>query len=333
MKKILITFGFALIFNTSIGCLTSLFGHNMSLWENIVFSQCVGLSIVTISIFLKAQVKSATAKVVVMILSLPISVGVGVTLGAKAIGKGSWSDPGAFHTVLVGLFFGGIGSILFLLTERIENEIKQRQLLKSESEKNAIEAHLKLLQAQVEPHFLFNTLANVSSLIDSKPALAKQLLERLNDWLRVALARARSDSATLGDELDMLENYLEIMKIRFGERLHWRIEVPEDARRSAFPPMLLQPLVENALRHGIEPKLGGGDIDICSHAENSRLTIDVSDSGIGLSTHASASGTGLDNIRARLAALFGDAGRLELQGNARGGTTATLTLPYAEPPP
>ena len=112
--------------------------------------------------------------------------------------------------------------------------------------------------------------------------LAKRLLERLNDWLRAALARARSDHATLGDELDMLENYLQILKIRFGERLRWRIEVPEDARLFSFPPMLLQPLVENAVRHGIEPKIGGGEIGISLNVENAMLRIEVSDTGMGL---------------------------------------------------
>ncbi len=184
--------------------------------------------------------------------------------------------------MVLGLFFAFIGAIATLLSERVEIEVKQRRLLQSESEKREIEAHLKLLQAQIEPHFLFNTLANVSSLIDSDPVLAKKLLERLNDWLRVALARARSDSATLGDELDMLENYLRILKIRFGERLRWNIEVPEDARLYSFPPMLLQPLVENAVRHGIEPKLGGGEIVIRVYIDNALMRIEVSDSGVGL---------------------------------------------------
>ncbi|MEO8410631.1 MAG: histidine kinase, partial [Propionivibrio sp.] len=197
---------------------------------------------------------------------------------------------------------------------------------------------LKLLQAQIEPHFLFNTLANVGSLIDSDPALARKLLERLNDWLRVALARTRSDQASLGDELDMLSNYLEIMKIRFGERLRWRIDVGDDARRLPFPPMLLQPLVENAVRHGIEPKVGGGEIGIRAALDNSAsgsLRIAVSDNGYGLlkEDQSGSAGTGLANVRARLAALFGEAGRVTLSGNADGGATATLLLPLPGPAP
>ena len=226
----------------------------------------------------------------------------------------------------LGLFFGLIGSIAFLLSERIDAEVKQRQFIKGESEKREIEAQLKLLQAQIEPHFLFNTLANVSSLVDSDPSVAKKLLERLNEWLRVALARARSDSATLGDELDMLENYLQILKIRFGERLHWHIEAPEAVRQAAFPPMLLQPLVENAVRHGIEPKIGGGEISICASIEGATLHIEVGDSGVGLVGNE-AGGAGLSNVRARLEALFGDAGRLILENKTAGGVSAILKLP------
>jgi LytS/YehU family sensor histidine kinase len=183
-----------------------------------------------------------------------------------------------------------------------------------------------MLQAQIEPHFLFNTLANVSCLIDSDPQLAKKLLERLNDWLRVALARARSNSANLGDELGMLENYLQILKIRFGERLRWHIDVPEDARLTVFPPMLLQPLVENAVRHGIEPKLGGGEIGIRATTDASTLRIEVSDTGVGLMGDESG-GAGLANVRARLATLFGAKGRLTLENMTGGGVAATLELP------
>ena len=330
MKKILFYLGSGLIFNTAIGYVTSLLERTASLWENIVFAQCVGLTCIVIGLSVKRLFRGKKDHLIVFFLSLPISIGLGTTLAFYVIKRGGWNSPEALHSVVIGLFFAIIGTTLFNLHGRLEVEVNERKLLKSESERREIEVHLRLLQAQVEPHFLFNTLANVSSLIDGDPQLAKKLLERLNDWLRVALARARSHSTTLGDELDMLENYLEIMKIRFGERLHWQVEVPEEARRSVFPPMLLQPLVENALRHGIEPKVGGGRISIRAYLETTALRIEVSDSGVGLDGHVSVNGTGLANIRARLAALFGDAGGLELKGNTEGGATATLTLPRSE---
>lgn len=329
MKKLLVYLIATLMFNTAIAGVLSLLMPDVSFRHNLIYSHSIGLSISLLSYLVVTVIQGRRKRIAALAFSLPISVAIGVTLAQSISGVGSWSDPHAWQSMPIGLFFGLIGAIAYLLNERVEAEVKQGQLIKSESEKREIEAHLKLLQAQIEPHFLFNTLANVGSLIDSDPRLAKQLLERLNDWLRVALARARSERTTLGDELDMLENYLEILKIRFGERLRWHIEVPEEARRSAFPPMLLQPLVENALRHGIEPKLGGGVIGIRTSMENEMLRIEVSDNGLGVS-YLDSSGTGLLNIRARLAALFGEAGTLTLQANAEGGATATLVLPRKE---
>src|ERR1017187_3527024 len=247
MKKILYPLISTLIFNTAIAGVLFVFDPNKQFWTNFIYSQCIGFSIMGASATVFFNLKSSFKRWAVMCFSLPASVALGMTLAFAISGEGSWRSEYAMPSMVLGLFFGLIGSITFLLYERIEAEIKHRKLLKSESEKREIEAHLKLLQAQIEPHFLFNTLANVSSLIDSDPSLAKKLLERLNDWLRVALARARSNDASLGDELDMLENYLQILKIRFGERLHWNIAVDDADRLRSFPPMLLQPLVENAV--------------------------------------------------------------------------------------
>ena len=329
MKKLLVYLIATLLFNTGIAGILSLLMPDVLFRHNLIYSHSIGLSISLLCCLSVVRIQSRRKRIAALAFCLPIGVVIGATLAQSISGAGSWSDPHAWQSMPIGLFFGLIGAIAYLLNERIEAEVEQGQLIRSESERREVEAHLKLLQAQIEPHFLFNTLANVSSLIDSDPQLARQLLERLNDWLRVALARARSERTTLGDELDMLENYLEILKIRFGERLRWRIEVSEDARRLVFPPMLLQPLVENAVRHGIEPKLGGGVIDIHTHIDNSGLHVEVSDNGAGLSNE-NTSGTGLANVRARLVALFGNAGVLTLSGNAEGGATAVLVLPRKE---
>jgi sensor histidine kinase YesM len=324
MKKILSYFVATFIFCTAIALVLTLF--KPPFWHEFVYSQCIGISSLIINVGLAHYVKSKIRRIAALCITLPGSVAIGVTLAFAITGVGSWGDSYALKAMAIGLFFGLIGVITFLLFERIEMETAQRKLIKGESEKREIEANLKMLQAQIEPHFLFNTLANVSSLIDGDPALAKRLLERLNDWLRVALVRARSDSATLGDELYMLENYLQILKIRFGDRLRWRIDVPEDARLTVFPPMLLQPLVENAVRHGIEPKLGGGEIGIRATSDASTLRIEVSDTGVGLIGNEFG-GAGLANVRARLVALFGASGGLTLENKAGGGVVATLELP------
>ena len=328
-KNLLISILSSLLFNTAIAGLLTLINYGNSFWINLVFSQCIGLSIYGINAAVIFRITDKFRRRMVLVLSFPGSIMFGVTLGSWITGMGSWSDPRSWVSVVIGLFFGGIGAITFFLSQRIEQldaEVKQRQLLQSEIERRELEAQLKLLQAQIEPHFLFNTLANASSLIDTDPALAKRLLERLNDWLRMALIRARTDCATLGDELDMLENYLQILAVRFGERLHWHIEANQSARELPFRPMLLQPLVENAVRHGIEPKLGGGTILIRAITKNGTLHLQVSDDGVGLTENNQTGGAGLENVRARVKALYGPAGRLTLVDNPNGGVTSTLEL-------
>lgn len=327
-RNLLISTLSSLLFNTAIAGLLTLVGFD-GFWVNFVFSQCIGLSIYVINASVACRVSDARRRWLFLSLSFPGSIFFGVQLGSWLTGLGSWSEPQAWIAVVIGLFFGGIGGITYFLSMRIEqldSEVRQRRMNEIESERRQTEAQLKMLQAQIEPHFLFNTLANVGSLIDSDPALAKKLLERLNDWLRIALQRTRSAQTTLGDELDMLENYLEILKIRFGARLRWRVAVDAEARATPFPPMLLQPLVENAVRHGIEPKVGGGEIVISAELQSAGLSLEVSDSGVGMQAQGGA-GTGLANVRERVDALYGAQGRLQLQGNANGGVTAILELP------
>jgi hypothetical protein len=329
-KNLFISTVSAVLFNTAIAGLLSVVSFGDSFWINFIFSQCIGLSIYGINATVLCHLGNQRRRFWVLALTFPASIVFGVTLAAWITGAGDWSDPRAWVAVVIGLFFGGIGWMTYFLSLRIEQldaEVKQRRLLEMENEKRQLEAHLKLLQAQIEPHFLFNTLANVSSLIDADPVLARRLLERLIDWLRVALARARSQNATLGDELDMLENYLHILKIRFGERLQWQIDIEESLRLLTFPPMLLQPLVENAVQHGIEPKLGGGEILIRACLKEATLRIEVLDSGNGLLSNGAAGGTGLSNVRARLETLFGAAGKLTLENQEAGGVRAQLEMP------
>ncbi len=329
MKRVALFLITALIFNTAIAGLLTMLGVSESFWINFIYSQCIGMSVMSINTPLVYLLRRPALRWAAMAISLPLSVAVGMSLAFAISGVGSWNDGMTWITMLIGLFFGLIGTVTVLLSRQVELETTQRHFIQSENEKREVEATLKLLQAQIEPHFLFNTLANVSSLVDSDPRLAKELLDRQIDWLRIALARTRSDTATLGDELEMLENYLQILKIRFGERLHWQIDVPVKLRGIIFPPMLLQPLVENAVRHGIEPKLGGGKIHIAAEVGNERLRIEVSDDGNGLQSDVATvgEGTGLVNVRERLATLFGDAGRLHLESNAKGGVTTMIEVP------
>jgi len=204
----------------------------------------------------------------------------------------------------------------------------QRQKMQAQ----AAEAQLRLLQAQIEPHFLFNTLANIESLLDADPPRARAMLEAFSDHLRAGMGQLRVDETTLGAELEMAANYLRLLQIRMGERLRFSVEANEDARAALLPPLLLQPLVENAIRHGLEPKVAGGEVRIVAAVENGRLCVQVRDDGLGAEAPPAAKGAGsaLANIRARLRHRYGERASLRLLHGA--GTDATLELPYQAKP-
>jgi len=187
-------------------------------------------------------------------------------------------------------------------------------------------AKLALLQAQIEPHFLFNTLANAQSVIESDPQTAKSILEHLNRYLRVSLGRTRRSSSTLADEIGLIGELLAIADLRLGDRLRYSIELPEELREARLPPLLLQPLVENALKHGIEPSVSGGEIEVRARREEQSLCLRVTDTGVGLNP-SSPEGLGLENVRGRLARLYGDRGRLALYRHEPHGVVAEITMP------
>lgn len=191
------------------------------------------------------------------------------------------------------------------------------------------EAKLRALQAQIEPHFLYNTLANVVSLIGPDPARARHMLERLIDFLRASLSASRAERSTLGAELDLAAAYLDLLGVRMGARLSWRIEAGDDVRALPLAPMLVQPLVENAIMHGLEPKVEGGEIVVRARRMDGGLCVDIADDGIGLVDAAPrpGGGVGLSNLRERLRSLYGPDARLHLMENPAGGVTSRLLLP------
>ena len=197
------------------------------------------------------------------------------------------------------------------------------------------EAQLKLLQGQIEPHFLFNTLANVQSLIDFDPARAKLMLERFTDYLRASLSQLRNDSTTLAQEFAMLEAYLALMQLRMGGRLRVELSLPAELASIELPPLLAQPLVENALHHGLEPQVAGGTVAVAARCVDGGLWIEVADDGQGLDAPRRRGGNGvaLANIRERLATRFGAAASLELLPRDGGGTLARIRLPLTATTP
>ena len=200
-------------------------------------------------------------------------------------------------------------------------------------EKQAMQAQLQLLQAQIEPHMLFNTLANLQGLIAIDPPQAQTLLDQLILYLRATLSASRAANTTLGSEFALMRAYLGLMQVRMGERLHCELDLPETLAGTVVPPMLLQPLVENAIRHGLEPKLEPGTLSVKASLDQGRLVLEVSDDGQGLQSGSggacgtAGTGLGLANIRERLQALYGDAASLQLLAHQPQGCRAVLTLP------
>ena len=210
---------------------------------------------------------------------------------------------------------------------------QERELARAEAARREAEMRLSVLAAQVEPHFLFNTLAGVRSAIGTDPARASEMVDRLTDYLRAAIPRLRSDGgaeATLGGQLEIVRAYLGLMKARMP-RLAFSIDVPAALQRAPVPPLMLISLAENAVKHGAEPKIGPVHIGITARqVSEAQLQVTVADDGAGFGTRDTAGGgLGLANIRERLAQMYGERGTLELRARPEGGVSASLTLPLA----
>ncbi len=192
------------------------------------------------------------------------------------------------------------------------------------------EAQLKMMQAQVEPHFLFNTLASVDYLIETDPARASTMQKNLIQYLRAALPQMREGSTTLGKEIALCRAFLEILKVRMEDRLQYAITVPQGLASAQFPPMMLQSLVENSITHGLEPKAEGGTLTISADVANGRLRVTVADTGLGFAVGTKpGTGVGLANVRERLAALYNGNARVTIEANTPSGTIATIEVPYS----
>jgi hypothetical protein len=215
------------------------------------------------------------------------------------------------------------------LSRRIAEHRKQEQAAAQQTatEKELTVAKLNLLHAQVEPHFLYNTLASAQLLTRSDPARADQMLGNLIVYLRNSLPRTEGEMSTLGEELERARAYLEIMKIRMGERLAVKIEVPDALKAAPMPPMMLQTLVENAIKHGLEPVTGGGTVWIIARDSPGKVSVTVADDGRGFGGDSAGTGVGLKNIRERLKLAYGDAASFTIGPNFPNGVAATLVTP------
>jgi signal transduction histidine kinase len=221
-----------------------------------------------------------------------------------------------------------VDAIAHAITARVQPLLaREREARdKAQLERRLLDARLQVLRAQIEPHFLYNTLANVQYLAANDPPAGAAMVGALIDYLRQALPRMRDGNPTLGEEVALAGAYLDILRIRMGSRLAVAFDVPEALCHHPLPPMMLVSLVENAIKHGLEPKPGGGTIAISAAADAQRLRVTVADDGVGFGA-AAGNGIGLRNIRETLASLFGARGSLTVEPGAQGGVVATIEVP------
>ena len=242
---------------------------------------------------------------------------------------GAWGD---WLTVDDATNFENVEAITRAITRRVaeRRRSEQESAKQTVTEKELTVAKLSLLHAQVEPHFLYNTLASAQVLTRTDPVRADEMLGNLITYLRYSLPRTEDSLSTLGVELERARAYLEILQIRMGARLSLQIDVPESLKSLPFPPMMLQTLVENAIKHGLEPKPGGGGIWILARTTDGGIAVTVADDGRGFSAEGAGTGIGLKNIRERLRLAYGNAARFAIVANFPSGVAATITVPATE---
>ncbi len=285
--------------------------------------------------------------IALVIVSIFIGFLVGSTLGDLYCGCSTWSwsgtDPKRLRSSIVITMAAATAAVYFFHSR---GKQKAQQTKIAVAERDAAQARLKLLQTQLEPHMLFNTLANLRVLIGADPAQATQMLDRLIDYLRATLVASRATTHPLSAEFDRLRDYLELMAVRLGSRLRYTLELPADLAAWPVPTLLLQPLVENSIRHGVEPKLGGASLRVEARRVQDGLELRVLDTGIGIGIGTDdptrqayarqhgepGTGFGLAQVRERLEAAFGAAARMEIGPSAEGeGTCCVIVLPALRP--
>ena len=329
------------------------FNQKATLWntfvETLLISNCIGFSIHLFMellhrvVFARGFAREANWQRTAAFLSAMLTgVFVGYTIAFAILGKNFAAllskYPRAALSLLMVAFIGCM--IWFLIMDgqsrRLRAEAEAAKNSESQQRLTALarDAELRALQAQIEPHFLFNTLANVQALIDYEPKKAKLMLDAFIQHLRMSLDVSRQAHATLATELDFVKTYLQLLEIRMGGRLRYKLECSPEALDMPLAPLLLQPLVENAVKYGLEPKIDGGEIVVLATRNADGFVLSVRDDGVGLghaSTAKAGAGTGMKNVRDRLASLYGERATLTVSamdnlGDGEHGTIATIRI-------
>lgn len=347
-RRLLKDMGYAALMSLVFGLfITAIVGHARldDVVEHIVYAEGIGMVSFLIMDALRLALLRRPERgwrgwigfVVLVLAAAPVAAYLGIAVANLILG---YPLPSVSHflegreirNILITAIAGFVGMLLFANQERIAHVEAEAASARARAEavtRQAMQAQLQLLQAQIEPHMLFNTLANLRGLIALDPDRAAHMLDQLIRFLRATLSSSRAEATTLEREFDLLDAYLGLMAVRMGPRLRFTLDLPEDLRAAAVPPMLLQPLVENAIAHGLEPKVDGGAVTVSALRRGALLELAVHDTGLGLADPAPRPGTGvgLANTRERLRGLYGDAATLALEPAAPQGALARITLP------
>jgi signal transduction histidine kinase len=351
LQRMLIVWGVALLIGlgTWNGNVTK--GHPGALDVSLVYSYAISTFIWILTdvprFAFKRQLRStapyywppALPATLMLLVGIPLGYALGTLVGDAYSGKSTWELWHFNRNRFLGLMVTSIAiSVAFVAyftqrgkAESLANEVTQAQLM--------------LLQSQLEPHMLFNTLAHLRALIGQDTARAHAMLDHLNDYLRTTLHASRQPLHPLAEEFSRLDDYLSLMSIRMGPRLVFELNLPPALATSPVPSFILQPLVENAIRHGLEPQVTGGRIEVQARAEGAQLLLTVRDNGCGISELALADaarplqsdGThvgpswGLNHVRQRLQTLYGPRTGMHISPLNPGGTCVVLTLPFNKP--
>lgn len=314
----------AVAFNCGIAFAITTFGSD-SLTQNMVYSQLIGLSIwalIDVGRHLLHPLGHLDLKQAALLTLIGSVVGyfLGSAMGDLAMGHpllmGWQKAPKSMAGFLLMSLVAGCVLVYFFMSREV---LMQAQSERELAQRQATEAQLKLLQSQLDPHMLFNTLANLRALIPQEPDRAVQMLDQLSDFLRATLSASRAQEHSLQAEFDRLRDYLCLMQIRLGARLRFQLDLPPELSQIKVPSLILQSLVENAVLHGLEPKVGGGQVWVSARKSEDQLILEVADDGLGFDpvseSSAQSSGFGLTQVRERLQSRYGSRDTINMIAN------------------
>lgn len=338
--SILLTAILSLVCGLTFGTIGGLLNTKVSVGEHVaislVYSFVIGYSIHLISRLFVPTIRIRLRNKpfgVRLVADVAVWVGgamMGVGIASAALGLGFQVMDPTIISVLIGTIIMSVVTGIALRQRALEEINSEREKAeRSEAQRTLALSRLRLLQAQIEPHFLFNTLANVSSLIESDPKQARKMLDQFTLLLRASLDQTRKDTTSLRSELQVIEAYLSVLKVRMGERLTYSIDAPSELLTRQVPTMLLQPIVENAVKHGIEPRVKGGNVKVTVRREDDNLVFSVADDGVGFVANT-VENIGLGAVRERLDVQFGTGATLSTERTTDNWTLVVIRIPMPE---